>query len=246
MTDAVLPAPFRLIARDSVGSTNDEARRLALSGAAADFVVVSAVEQTQGRGRRGRVWVSPRGNLHFSCLLAVGSLATAAQLGFVAAVALVDALAELVPDAAFRAKWPNDVLMNGRKVAGMLLEPAGEGWLVLGIGVDVVQCPPPDAVMYPAGALAHAGFAGSSDEVLAAFCRHFGPWVERWRREGFAPVRTAWLARARGVGDPVVVRLEGETLTGLFAGLDEEGALLLDAGSTVQRVMAGDVYFPPA
>lgn len=241
-----LPAPFSHVRLDSAGSTNDEIRRLALSGAAADFLVVSAIEQSAGRGRRGRVWVSPPGNLHFSVLLQVPSLAVAAQLGFAASVAVVDALSSLLPGPTFTAKWPNDVLMDGRKVAGMLLEPVGQDWLVVGIGVDVAASPPPDAVLYPVAALAHAGFQGCDLDVLAAFCRSFGPWVEAWRSQGFAPVRTAWLERARGVGAPVVVRLDNETLTGTFTGLDEEGALLLDAGSSVRRIMAGDVYFPPA
>lgn len=240
-----LPTPFSHVALDVVGSTNDEARRLVLSGAAADLLVVTASRQEAGRGRRGRAWVSPPGNLHASFLIAIDDLASAAELGFVAAVALVEALSDLVA-AEVKAKWPNDVLMDGRKVAGMLLEPAGQGWLVLGIGVDVAECPPPDAVMYPVTALAHVGYQGTAADVLSALCARFGPWVETWRAQGFAPVRQAWMARARGVGQPVVVRLEGETLTGLFAGLDEQGALLLDAGTNMQRIMAGDVYFPPA
>ncbi|MEW5726514.1 MAG: biotin--[acetyl-CoA-carboxylase] ligase [Pseudomonadota bacterium] len=245
MTQLDLPAPFSHLGLDVVGSTNDEARRLALSGSAADLLVVSARRQTAGRGRRGRAWVSPEGNLHASVLIAIDDLATAAQLGFAAAVALAEAFSDLV-GADFRCKWPNDVLMDGKKVAGMLLEPAGPGWLVVGFGVDVAECPPPDAVMYPATALVHAGFTGTAGDVLAAVCRRLGPWIAIWRAEGFAPVRSAWTTRARGIGQPVVVRLEGETLTGLFAGLDEQGALLLDAGSTLRRIMAGDVYFPPA
>lgn len=245
MSLANVPAPFSLIRLDSVGSTNDELRRLALSGAAADFLVVSATEQSAGRGRRGRVWVSPPGNLHCSFLLKIQSLASAAQLGFVAAIALVDALSALVPGADFKAKWPNDVLMNGRKVAGMLLEPVAEDWLILGIGIDVAAAPPADAVLYPVASLCDAGFIGSADEVLAALCGELAPQVERWRSDGFGPIRDAWVARARGIGDQVVVRLEGETLTGRFAGLDEQGALLLGAGSNMQRIMAGDVFFPP-
>jgi len=245
MTVTGLPAPFRLLALGRVGSTNDEARRLALEGAAADFLVVSAKEQTSGRGRRGRTWVSPSGNLHCSTLLVIGRLAEAAQLGFVAAVALVDALAGLLPDAEFRCKWPNDVLVNGAKVAGMLLEPAAEGWLVLGLGVDVASAPPADQVAYPAASLAGLGYEGDSLAVLAAFCAAFGPWVNRWRAEGFAPVRLAWLERCRGLGQPIVVRLEGDTVTGHFAGLDADGALLLDqAALGVRRLMAGDVFFP--
>lgn len=249
-TVSKLPTPFRLIRLDSVGSTNDEARRLALSGAAADLLVVSAIQQQQGRGRRARPWISPAGNLHCSTLIRLnGDLGTAAQLGFAAAVALVDAFRTLVPDAAFTCKWPNDVLAEGSggrgKCCGMLLEPVGRDWLIVGVGVNVVAFPPPGELLYPATSLAELGYGGDDLEVLAAFAEHFGPLVGEWRRDGFAPVREAWLHRARGVGEPVVVRLEGETLTGLFAGLDAEGALLLDQPSHgLRRIMAGDVYFP--
>ncbi len=242
----VLPAPFRLIALDRVGSTNDEARRLAEEGAAADFLVVSAREQSQGRGRRGRSWVSPAGNLHCSVVLAIpGALGQAAQLGFAAAVALVDALSAVVPAGDFRCKWPNDVWAGNAKIAGMLLEPAGAGWLVLGLGVNVVAAPPIEAVERPAVALADLGYGGDAQAVLAAFCDHFGGWVGRWRGEGMAPIREAWIHRARGLGQAIIVRLEQETVSGQFAGLDGDGALLLDqAALGVRRIMAGDVFFP--
>lgn len=243
---SILPAPFSHIRLDSVGSTNDEARRLALSGAAADLLVVSAIDQSNGRGRRARPWVSPPGNLHCSTLIRLdGDLGRAAQLGFAAAVALVDAFRALVPQASFTCKWPNDVLAHGRKCCGMLLEPVRTEWLIVGIGVDVVAVPPPGELVYPVATLAECGFAGSDMDVLAAFAEAFGPLVNEWRRDGFAPIREAWLHRARGLGEPIVVRLEGETLTGLFAGLDAEGALLLDQASQgLRRILAGDVYFP--
>jgi len=245
MTVRGLPLPFSLIALDRVGSTNDEARRLVPEGRAADFLVVTAREQTSGRGRRGRAWVSPPGNLHCSVLLEIGALAEAAQLGFVAAVALVDALGGLVPGAEFRCKWPNDVLADGRKIAGMLLEPAGSGWLVLGLGIDVAAAPPPEQVAFPAISLAELGGLCNAEAVLAAFCADFGPWVRCWRERGFAPVRQAWLDRCRGLGKPISVRLETHTAEGLFAGLDADGALLLDqAAEGVTRFMAGDVFFP--
>jgi len=246
MSGALLPAPFGLIRLDSVGSTNDEARRLASSDAAADLLTVTADRQTAGRGRRGRVWQSPAGNLHVSFLIReTKGLGQSAQIGFVAAVALAEALAELVPGEEFRCKWPNDVMARGRKLAGMLLESAGDGWIVLGIGVDVVAAPPPGETLHAAMALADLGFRGDAPGVLAAFCRRFGPWLEAWRAEGFAPVRAAWLDRARGVGEATVVRLDKETLTGRFAGLDEDGALILDQGEAgMRRIMAGDVFFP--
>jgi BirA family biotin operon repressor/biotin-[acetyl-CoA-carboxylase] ligase len=245
-----LPAPFSLLRLDSVGSTNDEARRLVSEGAAADLLVVTADEQNSGRGRRGRAWVSPPGNLHMSLIIALDRpLHEAAQLGFVAALALAEALAELLPTAHACCKWPNDVLAGAkgetpRKIAGMLLEVAGD-WLVLGLGVNVERAPPPGEALTPAIALAELGFAGDAAPVLAAFCRRFGPWLRAWRAEGFAAIRQPWLDRARGVGEAVVVRLEAETLTGVFTGLDHDGALLLDQGEVgARRIMAGDVFFP--
>jgi BirA family biotin operon repressor/biotin-[acetyl-CoA-carboxylase] ligase len=246
MINISLPAPFSHVGLDSTGSTNDEARRRVEDGSAADLLVVTARRQTAGRGRRGRVWESPEGNLHASFAIRIDRpLAQAAQIGFVAALALAEALDELVPGHDLRCKWPNDVLADGRKIAGMLLESAGDGWLVLGIGVDVERYPAPGEALYAAIALVELGFGGDSADVLAALCRHFGPWLARWRSEGFVPVRNAWLGRARGLGEAALVRLEAETLSGVFAGLDEEGAMLLDQGEAgIRRVLAGDVFFP--
>ncbi|MDO8607220.1 MAG: biotin--[acetyl-CoA-carboxylase] ligase [Phaeospirillum sp.] len=246
MSSPTLPPPFGLIGLGQVGSTNDEARRRVSEGTAADLLVIMAETQTAGRGRRGREWRSPAGNLHASILIRLDrGLAESAQIGFVAALALVEGLGELAPDADFRCKWPNDVLCNGKKIAGMLLATAGDGWLVLGLGVDVAQAPPPGEALYAAIALAELGWNGETATVLAAFCRRFGPWLEQWRAAGFAPVRRAWLERSRGLGDQAVVRLESETLTGRFTGLDHDGALMLDQGEGgVRRILAGDVFFP--
>ncbi|SEH32763.1 biotin--[acetyl-CoA-carboxylase] ligase [Magnetospirillum fulvum] len=247
-----LPDPFDLLALEQAGSTNDEARRLVDRGQARDLLVVTAKTQTAGRGRRGRTWVSPAGNLHASLLIRQsGPLARSAELGFAAAAALAAALAELVPAADFRCKWPNDVMVAGgagnpnAKIAGMLLDGAGDGWLVLGLGVNVAAAPPPDQVMQPATALAALGWSGGPEVVLAEFCRHFGPLLAAWRAEGFAPLRRAWLERALGLGETAMVRLETETLTGRFAALDDDGALVLDQGPAGRRrILAGDVFFP--
>jgi BirA family biotin operon repressor/biotin-[acetyl-CoA-carboxylase] ligase len=246
MITNTLPTPFSHVELDSVGSTNDEARRRVEEGSAADLLVVTARRQTQGRGRRGRVWESLEGNLHASFVVRIRRpLAQAAQIGFVAALALAEALDEVLPGHDVRCKWPNDVLIDGRKVAGMLLEGAGDGWLVLGIGVDVTDRPAPADTMYATIALAELGYSGDRYQVLCALCRHFAPRLEHWRAEGFAPIRGAWLRWARGLGEAALVRLEAETLSGVFAGLDEEGGLLLDQGEAgIRRVLAGDVFFP--
>jgi BirA family biotin operon repressor/biotin-[acetyl-CoA-carboxylase] ligase len=238
----MLPAPFRLERRGRIDSSNDEARRLALAGAG-PFTVVTAVEQTAGRGRRGRAWLSPAGNLHCSLLLDPGEEAAAApQLAFVAAVALRDALAELAVSGDFKVKWPNDILCQGAKIAGMLLEQAA-GLVILGVGVNIVAFP--ENALYPATSLRRLGSGAEAEDVLCGFCAQLGPRYDQWRREGFAPIREAWLRVAAGLGQEITARLADETVqSGIFAGLDRDGALQLAGGNgVIRRILAGDVFF---
>lgn len=238
-----LPAAYRLLSFDTVGSTNDEAKRLARAGAEAG-ALVWAREQSAGRGRRGRRWVSPPGNLYLSLVLRPACPASrAAQLGFVAALAVGDTLAAL--DRLFY-KWPNDVLVAGRKIAGILLESEmGSGgalaFLVVGVGVNLASAPE-DAELPATSVAIETGTAPSPVTALEAFARHFELWLERWRRDGFAPVRSAWRARAVGLGGPIRVRLDNTTLAGRFIDIDEEGALLLETGGERRRIAAGEVF----
>jgi BirA family biotin operon repressor/biotin-[acetyl-CoA-carboxylase] ligase len=250
----VLPDGYRLLRYDRIGSTNDAAKDLARSGGA-EGTVVWAGEQTAGRGRRGRSWASPPGNLHVSLVLRpAGGAAHAAQLGFVAAVALVDAVAALTgPALRLECKWPNDVLANGCKLAGILLESETSAagavdFVVIGVGANLAFRP--GAVEYPATSLTEEGFPEiSPGTLLEAFVGRFDTWARRWRADGFAPVRAAWLARAFGVGEAIRVRLERSTLLGRFIDLDEDGALLLDAatdqGGGRRRIAAGEVFPAP-
>lgn len=245
-----LPSGYRLLAFDTIGSTNDEARRLARAAGQPGGTVIWAGEQTSGRGRRGRFWSSPPGNLYVSLLLRPGgSAAAAAQLGFVAALGLGDALHEIGgPALAVRCKWPNDLLLgDGRKVAGILLESetsAGDDavdFVVIGSGVNLVS--KPEGTEYPAASLLEAGIGGvRPGELLGAYVRHFDGWMTQWREHGFAPIRAAWLARASGIGDDIRVRLERDTLSGRFLDLDTDGALLLDIAGTRRRITAGEVF----
>jgi BirA family transcriptional regulator, biotin operon repressor / biotin---[acetyl-CoA-carboxylase] ligase len=242
-----LPSFFRLLSFTELDSTNEEARRCAAAGASAGLLVWAGA-QTAGRGRRGRSFVSPPGNLYLSILLRPeGAAAPAAQLGFAAALAVGEAALPLLPPGTpVTYKWPNDVLVGGRKVSGILLESqakAGGGldWLVVGIGVNLASYP--EQVETPAISLGAAGASAVTPEaMLEAVVGRFYHWYERWRSEGFAPLRAAWLERAGGLGDEVRVRLQGSETHGRFAGLDEEGALLLDEGSGERRIAAGDVF----
>ncbi len=248
-----LPRGFALHVFGAVGSTNDEARRLAEAGAP-EGTVVRAREQLAGRGRYGRTWASPPGNLYGSIVLRPNRpLRHAAQLAMVAGCALAEALErqDPPPGVAITLKWPNDVLLCGAKAAGVLLE-AGSGaegwcdWLVVGTGVNVASCPAGGDVAYPATCLAREGFADLSVErLLEAYLDALDGWLRRWRADGLAPVRAAWLARAHGLGGPVTLRLDRHELHGRFAGLTESGALLLDEGKGRRRreIAAGDVFF---
>jgi BirA family biotin operon repressor/biotin-[acetyl-CoA-carboxylase] ligase len=248
MTPEALPSPFRLIAYETIGSTNDELKRLAREGAA-EGLVIRAARQTAGRGRRGRTWVSPPGNLYSSILIRPQcSAAAAAQLGFVAALGVAGAIGELAPRVTLRCKWPNDLLANGKKVCGILLETemvAGgiPAFVVLGIGVNLASSP--HDTPYEATSLAEEGAQGIKPSMmLAAFIRHFAEGLALWRESGFAPIREAWLARAAGLGEPIQVRLERDTLEGRFVDLDDDGALLLGSASGGNRRIAAGEIFP--
>lgn len=242
-----LPPPFRLIAHETIGSTNDEAKRLARGGAA-EGLVVWALRQESGRGRRGRVWVSPPGNLYVSLLLRPDCRApVAAQLGFVAVLGLGEALAKLIPPSVdLRYKWPNDLLANGKKIAGILLETemvAGDRpeFVVIGVGVNLVSSP--RDVAYPATSLAEEGVEDIAPEiVLVGFLKHIADWLAAWREGGFAPIRDAWLSRAKGLGEAIQVRRERGTLDGRFLDLDHDGALCLETPGGTRRIAAGEIF----
>ena len=246
-----LPPAYRLVALEEVDSTNAEAKRMAASGAE-DGTIVWARRQTAGYGRQGRTWESAEGNLFLSLIVRPDrSLAEAAQLSFVTAVALGDAIGSLAPPLLeIGYKWPNDVLTNGRKVAGILLESKSDAaqqldWLVIGLGVNVTTFPRETRV--PATSLHAEGFPSSvaAVDLLEAFARHLLSRIDSWLDDGFAPLREAWLRHAQGLGQEIEVRLPRETLKGVFQDLDGDGTLLLRlADGSTRRIAAGDVYLP--
>jgi BirA family biotin operon repressor/biotin-[acetyl-CoA-carboxylase] ligase len=233
------PRGYRKAHHAEIDSTNSEARRLADAGDAGSIWIV-ADRQTAGRGRRGRVWQTQPGNLATTLLLRPqGTLV--AQLSFAAALAVSDMVTTFAPDAAIAVKWPNDVLAEGRKIAGILLE-AGSGWLGVGMGVNLAAAP--EGTEFPAVALADLGVAPPSpDAALAVIANRFAHWYDVWMEAGFEPLRTAWLARAGGLGAPIRARLPHEERHGVFEGIDANGALLLNEQGHVRPISAGEVFF---
>lgn len=248
MVSQKLPPGFNLVALETVGSTNDEARRQAENGAP-EGTLIQARTQTDGRGRRGRTWVSPAGNLYMSLILRPDcSVAAGLEVSFVSAVAMCDTIGSVLPPmASVTAKWPNDVLVNGRKAAGILLESASGStgklrWLVVGFGVNIEQFP--NNTEYPATSLHFEGVTDIAPlELLSAFTRYFKRWFDIWKSEGFSVIRSAWLKRAAGLGKSLEVRLPEERFVGRFLDIDENGSLLVELNNgTVRSVTTGDIF----
>jgi BirA family biotin operon repressor/biotin-[acetyl-CoA-carboxylase] ligase len=240
----------RIEAFDTLGSTNTEALTRARAGERGPLWI-SAKQQTAGRGRHGRAWVSPAGNLHATLLLTDPAPAgRAAELSFVAALAVHDALLEAVPDLVGRLllKWPNDVLREGAKVAGILIEGEGSaGGIAVAVGIGVNCLHHPSGTSYPAADLAGAV---APHLLLRILSRTMATRIAQWDRgHGFAAIRLDWLARAAGLGKPMRVVVGDEERTGVFDGIDDSGRLLLrQVDAPTQRIAAGDVFplAPPA
>ncbi len=245
-------APILLL--DHTDSTNADARRRADAGETGPLWVV-ARRQSDGRGRRGRAWNSEGGNL-FATLLLVTRKAPveAAQVTFVAALAVADLLDGWAPASLVTIKWPNDVMLAGEKAAGVLVESgshaAGGLWLAVGIGVNLAHAP--GGTERPATALVHhlRGDVTAPPTVELAAARlaeAFDIWMTRWETLGFEPVLDAWRARTPGLDGPAVARLGRETVEGRAEGVAPDGALKLRlADGSLRLISAGDVFFGEA
>jgi len=233
-------------------STSEEARRCADKGEEGPLWII-AERQTSGRGRRGRTWVSPPGNFMGTLLLRPQCHPRkASELSFLAAVAIHDAIHALLPPhlrPGLKLKWPNDLLHERRKLAGILLESSGVSggelsWLSIGIGINLAHHP--EGLDYPATSLASMGVGEvTPDDALASLDEAFTRYLHQWRTlDGFSSIRRAWLARAEGVGESVTVRLPDQIFEGKFEGLAEDGAaeVRLPSGE-LRLVSAGDVFF---
>lgn len=220
-------------------STNEEARRLARAGEQGPLWITAA-QQSAGRGRHGRAWVSELGNL-FATLLTEAAPSRSAQAGFVAGVCVADVIAEHLRDETVKLKWPNDVLISGRKAAGILVEAVFDRLVAVGIGIDLAHSPD------GANAVSIAEVTGSApdpDEILTRLARRMHDWMAVWQRDGFGPVRDAWIARAGGVGHMIRAVTAQRPYEGIFEDLDRDGALLLrDESGTSHRITAADVFY---
>ena len=245
-------APVLLL--EQTDSTNAEARRRAEAGETGPLWIV-ARRQSEGRGRRGRAWESDAGNL-FATLLTTTrkSPAEAAQVTFIAALAVAGLLDAYAPASLVTIKWPNDVMLGGDKASGVLVESgAHEGgglWLAVGIGVNLAHAP--KGTERPATALVHhlrgdVLTPPSVETAAAVLAEAFAVWMDRWETLGFQPILDAWQARTPGLNGPAVARLGRETVEGRAEGVASDGALKLRlADGSLRLISAGDVFFGEA
>ena len=238
----------RILVLEEIDSTNAQARRMAEAGERGPLWI-TARRQTAGRGRRGRTWETGEGNLAATWLGVTDRRPSeAAQVSFVAALAVIDLARELAPAARASLKWPNDLLINGAKAAGILVESgsalAGGLWVAVGVGVNLIAAPEIPGRPTTTLAAHRSAPPPRALDALDSLAGHFDRWFEVWDRVGFEAIVNAWTERAEGIGRACVARLAEETVSGVAEGLDPDGALRLrttDGG--VRRVTAGDVFF---
>lgn len=249
LTDRATP-DYRHLALGDVGSTNTECIDRARAGDAGNLWI-TADRQLGGRGRRGREWISEPGNLYSSLLLIdAAPVAALASLPLTVAIAVHEAIAQVLPSGGPEPtlKWPNDVRVDGRKIAGILIESEqladGRRAVVIGCGTNVAHRP--EAGLYPATCLNELGASCSPQELFARLYVSMAEALSLWDGgRGIAAIRTGWLERAEGVGSEVTVRLPDRELHGLFDSIDAEGRLvLLSPDGQKQCIAAGDVFFP--
>ena len=232
---------------DEVDSTMAEAARIAPTLNGPTWIL--ALRQTAGRARRGRDWVDPAGNFAATLVMQVNDPpATVALRSFVASLALFDALVAVTGRAeSFALKWPNDVLLNGGKLAGILLENLGTGHLSIGIGVNLATAPkienPEPQALTPVALASDTGVLISPAECLVQLARAYAIWEQRFSTYGFAPIRQAWLERAARLGEVITARTGTDEFTGTFETIDETGQLILSTAGGRKAIPAADIFF---
>lgn len=247
LAESAIDRNYRLFIYEEIGSTNDEAMQLARTGDPGRAWLI-AKTQSRGRGRHGRQWASPPGNLYASLLLIDAVPARLApQLGFVAGVALARALRECIgDDRRLRLKWPNDILFDGAKLAGILLESTeladGHFACIMGIGVNCAACP--SDLPYRATALAGTGaLRYEAQDVFLHLSHELTQGLDRFAEgAGFDAIRQEWLGFAAGLGGPIRIDTPTGSVAGIFRTIDASGRLIVACGEASKIIEAGDVW----
>lgn len=238
------------IVLDEIDSTSAEAARLAPHQSQPTWILTH--RQTRGRGRRGRAWTDPTGNFAASHLMFPQEpLKDIALNSFIAALSLFEALGQVAPAESYALKWPNDVLLNGKKIAGILLETSGRqdqvDWLIIGIGVNLQHAPDltemePRATP-PSSIKNELGHAPDAERLLDALAIRFAENRQLYHHQGFEAIRTRWLAHAANLGAVLTARTMRDEITGSFEDVDNDGNLILMTPKGCRAITAADVFF---
>lgn len=226
---------------EELGSTNDQAKLLTKDAKGHKYVI-TAQKQNSGRGRRGKSWIGISGNLFMSLGLET-ELRDFGRMIFVVSLSLLETIRSFSPDVDIKLKWPNDVLVNSRKVSGILLEKGEGDYLVIGIGVNIVAAPQIEGLIYPTVSLEEAGIKTDRITVLKKYIEIFDANRQAWKDSGFEVIRRRWLAEVKGLRSEIKVHTEKEDKTGIFSGIDENGMLLLDVNGKIEKIYAGDIFY---
>ncbi len=224
---------------ENVSSTNDIAYEFSFNPPATQYVI-SAKTQTSGRGRRGRVWQSLDGNLFFSIALKEQEKLIN-YLPFICSLALKDTILSLNKAVNIKLKWPNDVLLDGAKVSGILLEKGANDYMIIGVGVNLVVTPDEEDIMYQVTSLKDY-INIDRCEFLQRFLHFFDTLLLIWQQHGADNICHLWKDSAIGIGHPIIVKGENSYQEGLFVDIDNDGGLLLAKDDKISKIYAGDVF----
>lgn len=200
-------------------------------------VVFTADSQTSGRGRRGRQWISLKGNLFLSQLLSADI--SISNLTFVASLSIAETLCSLTKES-INIKWPNDVLVNGDKICGILIESV-DNKVIIGVGVNLVFHPETSDIMYSTTDLRSLGYNINPNDFLVCYLQYFDTNFQLCRRD-FSQIRQKWLNFAANLNMPIEVRYSDHIKKGIFKGIDEQGLLLLEQKDKIIKIAVGDIF----
>ena len=228
--------------KETTESTNDDAIAFSKEVISEKFII-SAKEQTKGRGRRGRSWVGLEGNLFFSQGV-VFEPKHIGELIFISSLSLHQTIQKLLPDGHnAQLKWPNDILIDNRKVSGMLLERGEGDYFIIGIGVNICASPRSSEMIYPTTNLKENGINIDRLSFLRSYIENFDINMKKWKDFGFSRIKEQWISAAKGLGEEIALRTAEKETKGIFAGLGEQGELLLNQNGNILKIYAGDVFY---
>ncbi len=228
------------IHKQITSSTNDDAIEYSAHAQGESFVI-TANQQYNGRGRRGRSWIGQEGNL-FASLGIVCPLTKCGDLAFITALALTYSILNLSSQEDIKIKWPNDVLVRGAKISGILIEKGHNDYLIVGVGVNISSFPQLQGVNYSATSLHNIGITTTCEDFLDVFIKQISFWFQQYTMLEFAFIRQEWLKYAIGIGTEIKIMQEQNEKRGIFYGIDDTGLLLLKKDDKIEKISAGDVF----